>query len=54
MDSEIYEAPVRWGMPDSADSSWVHPIYFAKCLMKVIVPEFPLGTSCIISFNCTQ
>ncbi|KAB2032112.1 hypothetical protein ES319_D05G349100v1 [Gossypium barbadense] len=37
MDSEIYEAPVRWGMPDSADSSWVHPIYFAKCLMKSLI-----------------
>ncbi|MBA0776344.1 hypothetical protein Gotri_011349 [Gossypium trilobum] len=39
MDSEIYEAPVRWGMPDSADSSWVHPIYFAKCLMKAVHVE---------------
>ncbi|KAK8677062.1 hypothetical protein V6N13_142618 [Hibiscus sabdariffa] len=39
MDSEISEAPVYWGMPDSANTIWVHPIYFAKCLMKAVHVE---------------
>ncbi|EEF31833.1 conserved hypothetical protein [Ricinus communis] len=32
MDSEVSDVPVDWGMPDT--STWVHPIYFAKCLTK--------------------
>ncbi|XP_039072136.1 uncharacterized protein At3g49140 isoform X1 [Hibiscus syriacus] len=39
MDSEISEAPVYWGMPDLANTSWVHPIYFSKCLMKAVLEE---------------
>ncbi|XP_027117242.1 uncharacterized protein At3g49140-like isoform X3 [Coffea arabica] len=36
-DSEMLGVRVDWGMPDS--SSWVHPIYFAKCLTKVVSAE---------------
>ncbi|XVF37822.1 hypothetical protein REPUB_Repub20aG0044000 [Reevesia pubescens] len=39
MDSEVSEAPVDWGMPDTATTSWVHPIYFAKCLTKAFHVE---------------
>ncbi|XVF65481.1 hypothetical protein PTKIN_Ptkin09bG0252800 [Pterospermum kingtungense] len=39
MDSEASEAPVDWGMPDTATASWVHPIYFAKCLTKAVHTE---------------
>ncbi|XVE81127.1 hypothetical protein DITRI_Ditri15bG0037800 [Diplodiscus trichospermus] len=39
MDSEVSEAPVDWGMPDTANASWVHPIYFAKCLTKAVHVE---------------
>ncbi|XP_022761729.1 uncharacterized protein At3g49140 isoform X2 [Durio zibethinus] len=39
MDSELSEAPVDWGMPDTATTSWVHPIYFAKCLTKAVHVE---------------
>ncbi|XVF29288.1 hypothetical protein REPUB_Repub15cG0108100 [Reevesia pubescens] len=39
MDSEVFEAPVDWGMPDTATTSWVHPIYFAKCLTKAVHVE---------------
>jgi hypothetical protein len=39
MDSEDSEVPVDWGMPDT--SSLVHPIYFAKCMTKVITTWFP-------------
>ncbi|XWS20561.1 hypothetical protein CRYUN_Cryun31cG0112400 [Craigia yunnanensis] len=39
MDSEVSEAPADWGMPDTATSSWVHPIYFAKCLTKAVHME---------------
>ncbi|OMO79599.1 FMN-binding split barrel [Corchorus olitorius] len=39
MDSEVSEAPVDWGMPDTAIASWVHPIYFAKCLTKAVYVE---------------
>ena len=42
MDSEVADVPVDWGMPDT--SSWVHPIYFAKCMTKVIKKSwFHLG-----------
>ncbi|EOY04956.1 Pentatricopeptide repeat superfamily protein isoform 1 [Theobroma cacao] len=39
MDSEMSEAPVDWGMPDTATATWVHPIYFAKCLTKAVHME---------------
>jgi len=38
MDSEDSEVPVDWGMPYT--SSLVHPIYFAKCMTKVITTGF--------------
>ncbi|XP_065867531.1 uncharacterized protein At3g49140 [Euphorbia lathyris] len=38
MESEAPDVPVDWGMPDS--SSWVHPIYFSKCLTKAIEMEY--------------
>ncbi|KAF8402256.1 hypothetical protein HHK36_013208 [Tetracentron sinense] len=31
---EVSDIPVEWGMPDS--SHWVHPMYFSKCITKVI------------------
>ncbi|XP_050213029.2 uncharacterized protein At3g49140 isoform X2 [Mercurialis annua] len=37
MDSEVSDIPVDWGMPET--SSWVHPIYFAKCLTKATAME---------------
>ncbi|KAK9287796.1 hypothetical protein L1049_016236 [Liquidambar formosana] len=37
VDPEVSDIPVYWGMPDT--SSWVHPIYFAKCLTKAINME---------------
>ncbi|XP_021895560.1 uncharacterized protein At3g49140 isoform X3 [Carica papaya] len=36
-DFESSDVPVDWGMPDT--SSWVHPVYFAKCMMKSIKME---------------
>ncbi|CAK9185417.1 unnamed protein product [Ilex paraguariensis] len=32
--SEIFDIPVDWGRPDTSRS--VHPVYFGKCLAKVI------------------
>ncbi|GMP55176.1 hypothetical protein CsSME_00020070 [Camellia sinensis var. sinensis] len=38
-DNEMSDIPVEWGMPiDTA--SGVHPIYFAKCLTKVVNLEY--------------
>ncbi|CAN1731986.1 Uncharacterized protein At3g49140 [Linum perenne] len=37
MDSEVSDIPVDWGMPDTC--SWIHPLYFAKCLTKAIDME---------------
>ncbi|GAY48909.1 hypothetical protein CUMW_115250 [Citrus unshiu] len=37
-DSEVSDGSVDWGMPDT--SSWVHPIYFAKCLTKAVNMEY--------------
>ncbi|KAL3506650.1 hypothetical protein ACH5RR_032032 [Cinchona calisaya] len=36
-DSEMLGVRVDWGMPDN--SSWVHPIHFAKCLTKAVNAE---------------
>ncbi|KDP42858.1 hypothetical protein JCGZ_23800 [Jatropha curcas] len=38
MEPEVFDVPVDWGMPDT--SSWVHPIYFAKCLAKATDMEY--------------
>ncbi|XP_021644069.2 uncharacterized protein At3g49140 isoform X3 [Hevea brasiliensis] len=38
MEPEMSDVPVDWGMPDT--SSWVHPIYFAKCLTKAVDMEY--------------
>ncbi|XP_044478654.1 uncharacterized protein At3g49140-like isoform X1 [Mangifera indica] len=38
VDSEVPDVPVDWGMPDT--SSWVHPIYFSKCLTKAVNMEY--------------
>lgn len=38
VDSEVSEVPVDWGMPNT--SSWVHPIYFSKCLTKAVSMEY--------------
>lgn len=38
VDSEVSDGSVDWGMPDT--SSWVHPIYFAKCLTKAVNMEY--------------
>ncbi|KAJ0093208.1 hypothetical protein Patl1_26262 [Pistacia atlantica] len=38
VDSEVSDVPVDWGMPDT--SSWVHPIYFSKCLTKAVNMEY--------------
>ncbi|RVW92369.1 hypothetical protein CK203_032468 [Vitis vinifera] len=49
-DSEMSDIPVDWGIPDT--SSLVHPIYFAKCLTKVItawVNYLTSFTSCFLS-----
>lgn len=36
--SEVSDVSVDWGMPDT--STLVHPIYFSKCLTKVITAWF--------------
>ncbi|XP_024043888.1 uncharacterized protein At3g49140 isoform X3 [Citrus clementina] len=38
VDSEVSDGSVDWGMPDT--SSWVHPIYFSKCLTKAVNMEY--------------
>lgn len=38
VDSEVSDISVDWGMPNT--STLVHPIYFAKCLTKVITTWF--------------
>ncbi|GAV69653.1 hypothetical protein CFOL_v3_13154, partial [Cephalotus follicularis] len=38
MDSETVDLPIDWGMPDTP--SWVHPIYFARCLTKAVDTEY--------------
>ncbi|KAJ4723176.1 Pentatricopeptide repeat (PPR) superfamily protein [Melia azedarach] len=38
VDSEDSDISVDWGMPDT--SSWVHPIYFSKCLTKAVHMEY--------------
>ncbi|KAL2459812.1 Pentatricopeptide repeat (PPR) superfamily protein [Forsythia ovata] len=35
--SETSEIQVDWGMPEN--SSWIHPVYFAKCLTKAVNVE---------------
>ncbi|CAN1731984.1 Uncharacterized protein At3g49140 [Linum perenne] len=34
---KMSDIPVDWGMPDTC--SWIHPLYFAKCLTKAIDME---------------
>ncbi|XP_043811948.1 uncharacterized protein At3g49140 isoform X6 [Manihot esculenta] len=38
VEPEMSDVPVDWGMPDT--SSWIHPMYFAKCLTKAIDMEY--------------
>ncbi|POO03405.1 hypothetical protein TorRG33x02_006100 [Trema orientale] len=38
VDSEVSEVPMDWGNPHT--SSLIHPIYFAKCLTKVVNMEY--------------
>ncbi|XP_062107757.1 uncharacterized protein At3g49140 [Humulus lupulus] len=38
VDSEVSEVPVEWAAPHA--SSLIHPIYFAKCLTKVVNMEY--------------
>ncbi|XP_038898179.1 uncharacterized protein At3g49140 isoform X2 [Benincasa hispida] len=38
VETDLADIPVDWGAPD--DSSLVHPVYFAKCLNKVINMEY--------------
>ncbi|GMN63535.1 hypothetical protein TIFTF001_032611 [Ficus carica] len=38
VESEVSEIPFDWGMPNA--STLIHPIYFAKCLTKVINMEY--------------
>lgn len=35
--SETSDAQVDWGMPEN--SSWIHPVYFTKCLTKAVNVE---------------
>lgn len=37
MEADLANIPVDWGVPDV--SSMVHPVYFAKCLKKVIATD---------------
>ncbi|KAF3457410.1 hypothetical protein FNV43_RR02067 [Rhamnella rubrinervis] len=38
VESEVTEIPVDWGMPDAF--SLIHPVYFSKCLKKVVDMEY--------------
>ncbi|XP_024022118.1 uncharacterized protein At3g49140 isoform X2 [Morus notabilis] len=38
VESEVSEIPFDWGMPHA--STLIHPIYFAKCLTKVVNMEY--------------
>lgn len=43
--SEMSDYQVDWGMPDS--SIMLHPLYFAKCLTKVVFNSFSNSPSYI-------
>ena len=32
-DTEVMDTLINWGMPDTL--RYIHPLYFAKCLIKV-------------------
>lgn len=43
-DFELSDYQIDWGMPDS--SSKLHPVYFAKCLTKVVINSFSHSPPC--------
>ncbi|XP_064969450.1 uncharacterized protein At3g49140-like isoform X1 [Musa acuminata AAA Group] len=37
-DTEVMDTLINWGMPDTL--RYIHPLYFAKCLIKVVQTKF--------------